>query len=164
MGEVVKRKNSQPTHQEFDWFDRHVWHGQSQEAIADDDGVEFDEVTRSVRRVARWMRRNYSEEKRVEAVRAKQIYRLEMTIVNLAEIFRESGDINTARELRMCINEFMQIIGGHAAKKVETSSQNLSVTIDSSIERMLENNESIKPKLLEAAEMVRDVESHVKTA
>lgn len=156
-----KREVGMPTHIEFDWFDRHVGLGYAQEDIAITDGVTYEEVVRSVRYVGRWMRKNFTEAKRYEIARSKNLYRLEKIIVGLMRHYETSSDIQAAREVRMCIHEWMEITGGLEPKRIETTTQSTIFQVNSSVEKMLNSNTPVPPKLLEAARTVREVEAEI---
>ena len=157
--EITTRKSNQPTHQEWDWFDLHVTNGTSQHQIAEDNGTDYETVTKAVRHVSRWLRNQYKN--RYATLKTKQLYRLEKLIIGLMLQFSEGSDVAAAREARMAIHELMEITGGLEPKKIEQTNQSISILINGSIERMLESDQPVNSKMLEAAQKVKNIESRI---
>ncbi len=159
MAETTTRKSNQPTHQEWDWFDQHVAYGTSQYQIAEDAGTDYETVTKAVRYVSRWLRNQYKNH--YGTLKTKQLYRLETVIVRLTKQFNENSDVAVAREARMAIHEWMEITGGLEPKKIEQTNQSISLHINGTIERMLESDQPVNSKMLEAAQKVKNIESRI---
>ena len=148
-------KKKFPTHEEFDWHNRHTIFGHSQQTIAKESGVPFEKVVESIRYVSKWLVDNFKSE--YDVLRNRNLMRLENLIVNCMSQ-AQSGSLDAAKEARMCIHEWMDITGGIEGKK-QTSDGAPIVLINNMVERMLETGQSVNSEMLQKAKRIRDVES-----